>query len=395
MDFRRIHDLPPYVFATVDQLKRELRREGRDVIDLGFGNPDIPSPEIAVEKLAEAALRPVNHRYSASRGLPNLRAAICERYLAQFGVELDPERHVVSTIGAKEGLAHLMWVLCEPGDVAVVPSPAYPIHLVAPRLAGATVVHALDFEIEDAIRASEPKPRAVIVSYPHNPTTTCTSQEELQRLVDLAREYDFVLVHDFAYADIAFDGHVPPSVLACKGALDCAVELYSLTKSFSMAGWRMGFCVGRADVIAALAKLKSYLDYGTFQPIQIASIVALREASDYPLEVNEVYLGRRDCLIAGLARAGWDVEPPRGTMFVWAPIPEEWADLGSLEFALKLAREADVAVSPGVGFGEGGDGHVRFALVENEERIRQATRNIRRLLGAPHHVGAPSDAEPT
>jgi alanine-synthesizing transaminase len=395
MDFRRIHELPPYVFATVDQLKRELRREGRDVIDLGFGNPDIPSPAVAVEKLAEAALRPVNHRYSASRGLPNLRAAICERYAAQFGVELDPDLHAVSTIGAKEGLAHLMWVLCEPGDVAVVPSPAYPIHLVAPRLAGATVVHALDFEIEEAIRSSEPKPRAVIISYPHNPTTVCATQEELQRLVDLAREYEFVLVHDFAYADVAFDGHKPPSVLACDGALECAVELYSLTKSFSMAGWRMGFCLGRPDVVAALAKLKSYLDYGTFQPIQIASIVALRDAADYPVEVNEIYLGRRDALISGLGRAGWDVEPPRGTMFVWAPIPAEHAHLGSLGFALKLAREADVAVSPGVGFGEGGDGHVRFALVENEERIRQATRNIRRLLGAPHHVGAPSDADPT
>jgi alanine-synthesizing transaminase len=395
MDFRRIHELPPYVFATVDQLKRELRREGRDVIDLGFGNPDIPSPAVAVDKLAEAALRPVNHRYSASRGLPNLRAAICERYAARFGVELDPDRHVVSTIGAKEGLAHLMWVLAEPGDTVVVPSPSYPIHLVAPRLAGATVVHAFDHDVESAVLAAEPSPRAVIVSFPHNPTTEVATPELMQRLVDLAREREFILVHDFAYADIAFDGHVPPSILAAEGALECAVELYSLTKSFSMAGWRMGFCLGRPDVVAALAKLKSYLDYGTFQPIQIASIVALREAAEYPLEVNEIYLGRRDALISGLARAGWDVEPPRGTMFVWAPIPGEWAELGSLEFALKLAREADVAVSPGIGFGEGGDGHVRFALVENEERIRQATRNIRRLLGAPHHVGAPSDADPT
>jgi alanine-synthesizing transaminase len=395
MEFRRIHDLPPYVFAVVDQLKRELRRDGRDVIDLGFGNPDIPSPPIAVEKLAEAALRPVNHRYSASRGLPNLRSAICERYATKFGVELDPDEHVVSTIGAKEGLAHLMWVLAEPGDTVVVPSPAYPIHLVAPRLAGATVVHAFDHDVEAAVLAAEPAPRAVIISFPHNPTTVTATQEDLQRLVDLARERNFILVHDFAYADIAFDGHEPPSVLACDGALECAVELYSLTKSFSMAGWRMGFCLGRPDVVGALAKLKSYLDYGTFQPIQIASIVALREASEYPLEVNEIYLGRRDALIGGLARAGWDVEPPRGTMFVWAPIPDEFAELGSLEFAIKLAREADVAVSPGVGFGEGGDGHVRFALVENEERIRQATRNIRRLLGTPHHVGAPSDADPT
>jgi alanine-synthesizing transaminase len=388
LQFRRIHDLPPYVFATVDQLKRELRREGRDVIDLGFGNPDIPSPPIAVEKLAEAAAKPVNHRYSASRGLPNLREAVCERYLSHFGVTLDPDVHVVSTIGAKEGLAHLMWVLLEGGDSAVVPSPAYPIHLVAPRLAGATVVHAridrYDFlgGIEEAIRAAQPQPRVVIVSFPHNPTTVVATPELMQQLVDLAREREFVLVHDFAYADIAFDGHKPPSVLAADGALDCAVELYSLTKSFSMAGWRMGFTLGRPDVVAALAKLKSYLDYGTFQPIQIASIVALREAPDYPHEVNEIYLGRRDALISGLARAGWEVEPPKGTMFVWAPIPDDYRELGSLEFAVTLARGADVAVSPGIGFGPGGDEHVRFALVENEQRILQATRSIKKLLSA-------------
>jgi alanine-synthesizing transaminase len=400
MEFRRIHDLPPYVFATVDQLKRELRRDGRDVIDLGFGNPDIPSPAIAVEKLCEAAARPVNHRYSASRGLPNLRAAVAERYAGQFGVELDPERHVVSTIGAKEGLAHLMWVLLEAGDSAVVPTPSYPIHLVAPRLAGATVLHAY-FDgsdevgaIEEAVRTADPAPRAVIVSFPHNPTTAIATPELMQRLVDLAREREFVLVHDFAYADIAFDGHVPPSVLAADGALDCAVELYSLTKSFSMAGWRMGFTIGRPDVVAALAKLKSYLDYGTFQPIQIAAIVALREAGEYPVEVCELYRRRRDALISGLARAGWEIDPPKGTMFVWAPIPDEMAELGSLEFAVLLAREAEVAVSPGIGFGDGGDGHVRFALVENEQRILQATRSIRRLLQGAH-VGAPSEAEPT
>jgi len=386
MQFRRIHDLPPYVFATVDQLKRELRREGRDVIDLGFGNPDIPSPEIAVEKLAEAASKPVNHRYSASRGLPNLREAVCERYASHFGVPLDPEVHVVSTIGAKEGLAHLMWVLLEGGDSAVVPSPAYPIHLVAPRLAGATVIHAriegddVLSGVEEAVRAAQPAPRVVIVSFPHNPTTVIATPELMQRLVDLAREREFVLVHDFAYADIAFDGHKPPSMLAAEGALEVAVELYSLTKSFSMAGWRMGFTLGRPDVVAALAKLKSYLDYGTFQPIQIASIVALREAPNYPEEVNAIYLGRRDALISGLARAGWEVEPPKGTMFVWAPIPEPYLELGSLEFAVTLARGADVAVSPGIGFGPGGDEHVRFALVENEQRILQATRSIRKLL---------------
>ncbi len=385
MKFRRIQELPPYVFATVDELKRELRREGRDVVDLGFGNPDIPSPSIAVEKLAEAAAKPANHRYSASRGLPRLREAVAEHYARRYGVGLDPETQVVSTIGAKEGIAHLMWVLLEPGDVAVVPTPSYPIHLVAPRLAGAVVVGApmevdgVD-ELEEAIHRAEPEPRVVIVSFPHNPTTATATPRLMQRLVDLARERDFVLVHDFAYADIAFDGHEPPSVLQAEGADECAVELYSLTKSFSMAGWRVGFVLGRADVVQALAKLKSYLDYGTFQPIQIASTVTLREAADYPAEVCEIYRGRRDALIAGLARAGWEVEPPKGTMFVWAPIPEPHAALGSLEFALRLARDAEVAVSPGIGFGEGGDGHVRFALVENEQRIGQATRSIRKLL---------------
>ena len=382
MKFYRIDDLPPYVFATVDQLKRQLRREGRDVIDLGFGNPDIPSPEIAVEKLREAALNPRNHRYSVSRGIDQLRLAASEHYQRSFGVSLDPETEIASTIGAKEGLAHLMWVLVDRDETVVVPTPAYPIHRVAPRLAGATVVTpradgGID-AIAEAVRSSRPK--VVIVSFPHNPTTVVATADELQRLVDLAREHEFLLVHDFAYADLAFDGHKPPSILAADGAKDCAVELYSLTKSFSMAGWRVGFVLGRADVVEALAKLKSYLDYGTFQPIQIASTVTLREAPEYPAEICEIYRSRRDVLCSGLARSGWHVEPPRGTMFVWAPIPEQFRELGSLEFALRLARDADVAVSPGIGFGEGGDGHVRFALVENEQRIGQATRAIKRLL---------------
>jgi alanine-synthesizing transaminase len=382
MTFRRIDDLPPYVFATVDGLKRELRREGRDVIDLGFGNPDIPSPAIAVDKLQEAAAKATNHRYSASRGITQLRAAVAEHYQRRFGVTLDPDTQVASTIGAKEGLAHLMWVLVGAADTVVVPTPAYPIHRVAPVLAGATVISPLASEgidgIEAAVRAHAPS--VVIVSFPHNPTTAVASAEDMQRLVDLAREHDFLLVHDFAYADIAFDGHHPPSVLAADGAGECAVELYSMTKSFSMAGWRVGFLVGRPDVVAALTKLKSYLDYGTFQPIQIAATVTLREAVDYPSTVCEIYRERRDALIRGLARAGWEVDPPQGTMFVWAPIPEQFAQLGSLEFALVLAREASVAVSPGVGFGEGGDGHIRFALVENEQRIGQAVRAIRKLL---------------
>ena len=387
MQFRRIDELPPYVFATVDALKRRLRAEGRDVIDLGFGNPDIPSPPAVVDKLAEAAQKPTNHRYSASRGIPRLRDAVADLYARRFGVTVDPETQVVATIGAKEGLAHLMWVLVEPGDVAVVPTPSYPIHLVAPRLAGATVVAAhIEADavdgVEEALQSATPAPRALIVSFPHNPTTATATPELMQRLVDLARARDFVIVHDFAYADIAFDGHEPPSILQAEGADECAVELYSLTKSFSMAGWRMGFVVGRADVVQALAKLKSYLDYGTFQPIQIASIVALRDTPDYPIEVCDTYRSRRDALCTGLARAGWQVEPPRGTMFVWAPIPEAYRAEGSLEFALRLAQEASVAVSPGVGFGEGGDGHVRFALVENEQRIAQACRSIRKLLSA-------------
>ena len=382
MEFRRIDDLPPYVFAVVDQLKRELRREGLDVIDLGFGNPDIPSPAVAVEKLRESALNPRNHRYSVSRGIDQLRRAVTEHYDRSFGVSLDPDTQVAATIGAKEGLAHLMWVLVEPSDTVVVPTPAYPIHLVAPRLAGATVVRppvagGID-AIEEAVRES--RPRAVVVSYPHNPTTAVATTADMQRLVDLAHERGFVLVHDFAYADVAFDGHEPPSVLAADGADECAVELYSLTKSFSMAGWRVGFTVGNANVVAALAKLKSYLDYGTFQPIQIAATVTLREAHQYPAEVREIYRSRRDVLVDGLRRAGWPVEPPRGTMFLWAPLPERLAPLGSLEAAVTLARDAHVAVSPGVGFGEGGEGYVRFALVENEQRIRQATRAIRRLL---------------
>jgi alanine-synthesizing transaminase len=389
MKFYRIDDLPPYVFATVDQLKRRLRRDGRDVIDLGFGNPDIPSPDIAVEKLREAALNPRNHRYSVSRGIDQLRVAAAEHYERSFGVSLDPETQIASTIGAKEGLAHLMWVLVDRGETVVVPTPAYPIHRVAPRLAGATVVTPrADGGLEaiaEAVRTTRPK--VVIVSFPHNPTTAVATAEDMQRLVDLAREHEFLLVHDFAYADVAFDGHKPPSILAADGAQDCAVELYSLTKSFSMAGWRVGFVLGRADVVGALAKLKSYLDYGTFQPIQIAATVTLREVPEYPAEVCEIYRSRRDALCSGLARAGWHVDPPRGTMFVWAPIPAQFTNLGSLEFALRLARDADVAVSPGIGFGDGGDGHVRFALVENEQRIGQATRAIKRLLDARPALG--------
>jgi alanine-synthesizing transaminase len=388
MQFRRVPSLPPYVFAVTEQLKLELRRAGEDVVDLGFGNPDLASPPAAVDKLTEAAAKPRNHRYSASRGIPKLRAAICDLYAHRFGVELDPETQAVATIGAKEGLAHLMWVLVEPGDMAVVPTPTYPIHLYAPVLAGGTVIQVelgggddgLYERFADACARSRPAPRAIVVSFPHNPTTSVVDREFMERLVGLARENEALLVHDFAYADIAFDGYSPPSVLQIPGAHDVAVEIYSLTKSFSMAGWRVGFALGNAPALGALARLKSYLDYGTFQPIQIASIVALNEARDYSAEVCEIYRGRRDALCHGLARIGWPVDPPRATMFVWARIPEAYRQLGSLEFAVKLLREARVSVSPGIGFGPGGEGHVRFALVENEQRIGQAVRGIRRAL---------------
>ncbi len=387
MEFRRITSLPPYVFTIIDSLKVEARRAGEDVIDLGFGNPDLPSPEIAVEKLAEAAHNTRNHRYSASRGIPKLRQAIADYYLRRFGVEIDPDTEVINTIGAKEGFSHLMWALLQPGDAALVPSPSYPIHIYGPLFAGADIREVplgtgIDFfdSLREAYEYSWPKPRVIVMSFPHNPTTTCVDLDFMQKVVDFARERDVVVVHDNAYAELGFDGYRPPSILQAEGAKEVAVELYSMTKSFSMAGWRVAFMLGRPDVIAALAKLKSYLDYGTFQPIQIAATVTLNEAYDFPKEVNEVYQSRRDALCDGLNRIGWAMEPPKGTMFAWAPIPEPYRDMGSVEFASYLVKEAHVAVSPGVGFGPGGDGHVRFALIENEQRTLQAVRNMRRVL---------------
>jgi alanine-synthesizing transaminase len=386
MDFRRIEHLPPYVFGTVNQRKLEARRAGADVIDLGFGNPDIPSSPEVVAKLIEAASNPRNHRYSVSRGLPNLRRAIAHRYGRRFGVDLDPETEVIATIGAKEGLSHLLWVLVEPGDVAIVPEPSYPIHVYAPVLAGATIKSVPVTNDESYFEAltdacqDQPTPRVVICSYPHNPTTACVDREFFTRLVGFARERGILVVHDFAYADVAFDDYVPPSILEVPGAKEVAVELYTLTKGHSMAGWRMGFVVGNPEAVAALGKLKSYLDYGTFQPIQIASIIALNEGDPYVAEVNETYRSRRDVLVDGLNRNGWKLEKPQGTMFVWAPIPDPYAEMGSMAFTLDLLDRANVAVSPGIGFGPSGDGHVRFALVENEHRIAQAVRGIRKVL---------------
>jgi alanine-synthesizing transaminase len=387
MEFRRITGLPPYVFTIIDGLKMEARRAGVDVIDLGFGNPDIPSPKLTVEKLCEAAHNTRNHRYSASRGIPKLREAVANLYERRFGVALDPEREVISTIGAKEGFSHLMWVLLGPGDAALVPSPSYPIHIWGPLFAGAaareipmTTEGDLMERVNEAYEYSWPKPKVIVLSFPHNPTTATVELDFFQQVVDFAREREVVVVHDNAYAELGYDGFQPPSILQAEGAKECAVELYSMTKSFSMAGWRTAFLVGNGEVVQALAKLKSYLDYGTFQPIQIAATVTLNEAVDFPREVQAVYQGRRDALIDGLHRIGWEVPRPRGTMFAWAPIPEPYRELGSVEFASMLVREAEVATSPGVGFGPGGEGFVRFALIENEQRIHQAIRNLRRSL---------------
>ena len=387
LEFRRINGLPPYVLTIINNLKTEARRAGEDVLDFGFGNPDIPSPEIAVEKLAEAARNSRNHRYSLSRGIPKLREAVADLYQRNWQVDLDPETEIITTIGAKEGLSHLMWVLLGPGDSAFVPSPSYPIHIYAPLFAGAEVQQIRigpgeDFfaNLVEAWETQWPKPRVLILSFPHNPTTACVDLAWMTRLVEWAKEREVVLVHDFAYSDTSFDGYKPPSILQVPGAKDVSVELYTLTKSFSMAGWRVGFLVGNAEIVGALAKLKSYLDYGTFQPIQIAATVAMNEASDYPTQVNAIYETRRNALIEGLNRIGWEVEPPQGTMFVWAPIPEPYREMGSLEFATLLVKEAHVATSPGFGFGPGGEGYVRFALLENEQRTSQAIRNLRRTL---------------
>ena len=397
MEFRRITNLPPYVFAIINGLKIEARRAGADVIDLGFGNPDIPSPDIAVEKLAEAAAIARNHRYSVSKGLPKLREAIAALYKRNWDVDLDVELEITNTIGSKEGFSHLMWVLLQSGDAAIVPSPSYPIHIYGPLFAGADLRQVpmrslsdprvqTDFDgdffdnLENAWNVGWPKPRVLVISFPHNPTGATVDLPFMQRVVDFCREREMIVVHDFAYADMGFDGYKPPSILQAKGAKECAVELYSMTKSFSMAGWRIAFLLGNADVVQALVKLKSYLDYGTFQPIQIAATVTMNEAIDYPREVTAIYQARRNALIEGLERIGWKIPKPRGSMFVWAPIPEPYAEMDSVSFASMLVRDCEVAASPGVGFGPGGEGYIRFALIENEQRIAQGIRNLRKGL---------------
>lgn len=387
-DFPRIKRLPPYVFAVVNQIKAELRRKGEDIIDLGMGNPDLPTPKHIVDKLIEAAKIPKNHRYSASRGITQLRCAISEWYKRRFDVDIDPETEAVVTIGSKEGLSHLLLAAVQPGDVVLTPSPAYPIHPYGAIIAGGDVRYfsvcpCMDFfeELERAYKNSWPRPKILIINFPHNPTTAVVENLDFfRKVVDFAKENNIMVIHDFAYADLVFDDYKAPSFLQVPGAKDVGVEFFSMTKSYSMAGWRVGFCVGNSEIVGALTKIKSYLDYGMFQPIQIASIVALRGPQECVEEIRKTYERRRDVLIKGLKQAGWNVPPPKATMFVWAEIPEPFKAMGSLEFAKFLINEAKVAVSPGIGFGEGGEGFVRFALVENEHRIRQATRGIKKAL---------------
>jgi alanine-synthesizing transaminase len=386
-EFYRIQKLPPYVFAVINEMRAEARAAQIDVIDLGMGNPDGATPRIVVNKLIEAARNPRNHRYSQSRGIPRLREEIARRYQANYGVTIDPDKEAIVTIGAKDALAHLMFATVGPGDTVVSPNPAYPIHqygvlMAEGRACMLPMPDAATFlaRLEDLYRMSAPAPKMLLISFPHNPTTTCVDLDYFRQIVALARHHNTMIVHDFAYADLGFDGYKPPSILQVEGASEVAVEIFSLSKSYNMAGWRVGFCVGNARMIAALARIKSYLDYGVFQPIQIASIIALRECEEDTRKICAVYEKRRDALVTGLKRAGWPVEKPRGTMFLWAPVPERFRQAGSLEFAKQLLDNAQVAVSPGIGFGPLGEGFVRFALIENEQRIRQATRSIGQFL---------------
>jgi len=386
-EFRRMSRLPPYVFSTVNKIKMDARRRGEDIIDLGMGNPDIPTPKHIVDKLIEAVKKGHNHRYSASMGITKLRHAICDWYKRRFDVELDPDEEAIVTIGAKEGLAHLVLATISPGDVVFSPNPTYPIHPYSVIIAGGDLRSIpigpdRDF-FEDLLAATKqtwPAPKMLIISYPHNPTTEVVDREFFEKIVDFCREHDMIVIHDFAYADLVFDGYKPPSFLQIPGAKDIGVELISVSKSYSMPGWRVGFCVGNRDLVAALRRIKSYLDYGQFQPVQIASIIALNGPDDCVKEIVDTYRKRRDVLIGGLNRVGWHIEKPKGTMFVWGKIPEKFREMGSVEFSKMLIAEAKVAVAPGLGFGQYGDDHVRFALVENPHRIRQAIKGIKQIM---------------
>jgi len=386
-EFSRIQRLPPYVFNITGEMKSSARRRGEDIIDFGMGNPDGATPKHIVDKLVEAALKPATHRYSVSRGLPRLRKAICNWYKTRYDVDLDPETEAIVTIGSKEGIAHLCLAILDSRDTVLVPNPSYPIHIYGPVIAGAHVisvpVHDQEqflAQLEDLIPRMTPRPKALIVNFPSNPTTECVELPFLARLVELAREHGFYLIQDLAYADIAFDGYKPPSVLQVPGAKDVAVEFFTLSKSYNMPGWRVGFMVGNQKLVSALARLKSYFDYGTFTPIQVASIQALEGPQECVHEICENYRLRRNVLVEGLNKLGWPVALPKATMFVWAKIPEAFQALGSLEFSKRLLTEAKTAVSPGIGFGDYGDHHVRFSLIENEERTRQALRGMRQMF---------------
>ncbi|HZR83745.1 MAG TPA: alanine transaminase [Candidatus Binatia bacterium] len=396
MEFARIKRLPPYVFNVVGDLKVAARARGEDIIDLGMGNPDHQTPPHIVAKLVEAAQKPQNHRYSVSRGIYKLRLAICDWYRRRFDVELDADREAIVTIGSKEGIAHLALAMLGPDDVVLCPTPTYPIHQYSVIIAGGhlrsvPLIAGQDFfeSLVEATRQSWPKPKLLILNFPHNPTTEVVDLAFFERIVEFAREHDMLVVHDLAYADLCFDGYQPPSFLQVPGAREIGVEFFTLSKSYSMPGWRVGFAVGNSEMIAALARMKSYLDYGIFQPIQIAAIAALNGPQDCVDEIREVYRERRNVLCDGLTRAGWNVPRPKATMFVWAEIPDAFKSMGSVEFAKFLLKEGKVAVSPGIGFGEYGDHHVRFALIENDHRTRQAVRGIRRALalgGSPPAV---------
>jgi alanine-synthesizing transaminase len=387
--FERMQRLPPYVFTQVVNQMMEERRKGEDVIDLGMGNPDLPTPQPIVDKMKEALDNPKNHRYSASRGIKGLRKAICAWYQRRYEVDLDPETEAIATIGAKEGLSHLALVTLGPGDVVFAPNPCYPIHSYACVIAGADVrsiplTDELDFfeQLKMAAKLTWPLPKMIILNFPHNPTTRVVEPDFFHKVVEFARGNKIWIVHDLAYADLVYDGYRAPSLLEVPGAKEVGVEFYSMTKGYSMPGWRVGFCLGNPTLIAALARIKSYLDYGIFQPIQIAAIKALNDCDEEVKKIVEVYKSRRDVLVEGLNRIGWEIEKPKATMFVWAKIPPKWRDLGSLEFSLRMLKEAKVAVSPGVGFGGVGEGCVRFALVENEHRIRQGIRGVRKWFDA-------------
>ena len=391
-EFPRIKRLPPYVFNIVNELKATARKRGEDIIDFGMGNPDQPTPQPIIDKLCEAAQRPDTHRYSLSKGIPRLRRAICSWYERRYDVSLDPDSQAIVTIGSKEGLAHLALATVEPGDAVLVPNPAYPIHPYGFVIAGADIRHVpltpdVDFfeELERAIRNAWPKPKMLVLNFPSNPTADCVEIEFFEKVVAVAREHRIWVIHDLAYADIVFDGYKAPSILQVKGAMDVAVEFFSLSKSFNMPGWRVGFMVGNKELVGALARMKSYLDYGMFTPIQVAAILALEspESDQWSSDIRDMYQGRRDTLCDGLQAVGWSVTRPKATMFLWAKIPQPFDAMGSLEFSKMLINQAGVAVSPGIGFGEYGDGYVRFALIENKHRIRQACKGIKNVFKDP------------